>query len=103
MDVGRVHYNRWVYVGGAGPDIAARLPGRAGARQPASPGGRAWFVGAGGPMGRMHVQRAIQVAGGPAIIVCTDVSDLRLQRSVRESLRREAAEQRASSSSASTR
>ncbi len=29
-------------------------------------------------MGRMHVQRAIQVAGGPAVIVCTDVSDLRL-------------------------
>jgi len=29
-------------------------------------------------MGRMHVQRAIQIAGGPSTIVCTDVSDLRL-------------------------
>lgn len=29
-------------------------------------------------MGRMHVQRAIQLAAGPATIVCTDVSDLRL-------------------------
>ena len=29
-------------------------------------------------MGRMHVQRAIQSADGPATIVCTDVSDLRL-------------------------
>jgi threonine dehydrogenase-like Zn-dependent dehydrogenase len=29
-------------------------------------------------MGRMHVQRAIQVADGPSTIVCTDVSDLRL-------------------------
>jgi D-arabinose 1-dehydrogenase-like Zn-dependent alcohol dehydrogenase len=29
-------------------------------------------------MGRMHVQRAIQSADGPATIVCTDVSDVRL-------------------------
>ena len=27
----------------------------------------------------MHVQRAIQIADGPATIVCTDVSDLRLK------------------------
>jgi threonine dehydrogenase-like Zn-dependent dehydrogenase len=77
VDVGRVHYNRWVYVGGSDPDIArayADLPVRSALKQ----GGRAWFIGAGGPMGRMHVQRAIQVAGGPAVVVCTDVSDLRL-------------------------
>ena len=77
VDVGRVHYNRWVYVGGQSPDIArayADVPVRSALKQ----GGRAWFIGAGGPMGRMHVQRAIQVAGGPAVIVCTDVSDLRL-------------------------
>ncbi len=76
-DVGRIHYNRWVYVGGTDPDIAkaySRVP----VRSTLKPGGRAWFVGAGGPMGRMHVQRAIQVADGPATIVCTDVSDLRL-------------------------
>jgi threonine dehydrogenase-like Zn-dependent dehydrogenase len=30
-------------------------------------------------MGRMHVQRAIEFAGGPATMVCTDVSDLRLR------------------------
>jgi threonine dehydrogenase-like Zn-dependent dehydrogenase len=29
-------------------------------------------------MGRMHVQRAIQIADGPAAVVCTDVSDLRI-------------------------
>ncbi len=77
VDVGRVHYNRWVYVGGRGPDIAraySDVPVRAALR----PGGRAWFVGAGGPMGRMHVQRAIQSADPPGTIVCTDVSDLRL-------------------------
>lgn len=77
VDIGRVHYNRWVYVGGRGPDVArayADVPVRSTLR----PNGRAWFVGAGGPIGRMHVQRAIQLADGPATIVCTDVSDLRL-------------------------
>jgi threonine dehydrogenase-like Zn-dependent dehydrogenase len=78
VDVGRVHYNRWVYVGGRGPDIAeaySRVLVRAALR----PGGRTWFVGAGGPMGRMHVQRALQVSGRPGTIVCTDVSDARLE------------------------
>jgi D-arabinose 1-dehydrogenase-like Zn-dependent alcohol dehydrogenase len=77
VDVGRVHYNRWVYVGGPGPDIA-RAYSDVPVRSALKPGGRAWFVGAGGPMGRMHVQRAIQIADGPSTIVCTDVSDLRL-------------------------
>lgn len=77
MDVGRVHYNRWVYVGGQGPDVAAAYSGVP-VRSTLRPGGRTWFVGAGGPIGRMHVQRALQVAEAPAVIVCTDVSDLRL-------------------------
>jgi threonine dehydrogenase-like Zn-dependent dehydrogenase len=77
VDIGRVHYNRWVYLGGPGPDIAhaySDVPVRSTLR----PDGRAWFVGAGGPMGRMHVQRAIQSAYAPSTIVCTDVSNLRL-------------------------
>jgi D-arabinose 1-dehydrogenase-like Zn-dependent alcohol dehydrogenase len=77
VDVGRIHYNRWVYVGGTDHDIAhaySSVP----VRSTLKPGGRAWFVGAGGPMGRMHVQRAIQITGGPATIVCTDISGLRL-------------------------
>ncbi len=77
VDVGRVHYNRWVYAGARGPDIAeayADVP----VRSSLKPGGLAWFVGAGGPMGRMHVQHAIQIPDGPATILCTDVSDARL-------------------------
>ena len=76
-DVGRIHYNRWVYVGSTSTDIArayADVP----VRSTLEPGGKSWFVGAGGPMGRMHVQRAIQVHDGPGTIVCSDVSDLRL-------------------------
>ncbi|MBN1811559.1 MAG: alcohol dehydrogenase catalytic domain-containing protein [Anaerolineae bacterium] len=88
FDVGCVHYNRWVYVGGTDPDIAqaySRVP----VRSALKPGGAAWFLGAGGPMGRMHVQRAIQIADHPATIVCTDISDSRL-RDLRESFAAEA-------------
>lgn len=77
VDVGRIHYERWLYVGTTGADVSAaytEMPARAQLRK----GGAAWFVGAGGPMGHMHVQRAIQVADGPSTIVCTDVSDVRL-------------------------
>jgi len=77
VDIGRVHYNRWVYVGGRDPDIA-RAYSAVPVRSSLKPGGRAWFVGAAGPMGRMHVQRAIQVSGGPSTIVCTDISEPRL-------------------------
>jgi threonine dehydrogenase-like Zn-dependent dehydrogenase len=77
VDMGRIHYNRWVYVGSTNPDIATAY-NKVPVRSTLKSRGRAWFVGAGGPIGRMHVQRAIQVANGPGTIVCTDVSDLRL-------------------------
>jgi L-sorbose 1-phosphate reductase len=77
VDIGRVHYERWLYVGSTGTDVGAAYSAVP-ARSTLKPGGRTWFVGAGGPMGHMHVQRAIQVANGPATIVCTDVSDVRL-------------------------
>jgi len=78
VDIGRVHYNRWLYVGARGAEIADAYSDTP-VRSSLKPGGRAWFVGAGGPMGRMHVQRAIQKDDGPKVIICTDVSDLRLQ------------------------
>lgn len=77
VDVGRVHYHRWVYVGSTGLDVAGAyqdVPVRSTLKK----GGRALFVGAGGPMGRMHVQRAIEFNDPPAVIVCSDVSDMRL-------------------------
>ncbi len=77
VDVGRIHYHRWVYVGTTSPDIAAAYQDTP-VRSNLKAGGRAWFVGAGGPMGRMHVQRAIEFSDPPATIVCTDISDMRL-------------------------
>jgi L-sorbose 1-phosphate reductase len=77
VDVGRIHYHRWVYVGTTKADVAAAyqdVPVRSNLKA----GGRTWIVGAGGPMGRMHVQRAIEFNDPPAVILCTDVSDMRL-------------------------
>ncbi|MDH4135510.1 MAG: hypothetical protein OEW09_02170, partial [Anaerolineae bacterium] len=78
VDVGRVHYNRWIYVGGPGPDIA-RVYSDVPVRSTLKPGGRAWFVGAGGPMGQMHIQHAVEAPDGPKTIFCTAQSDRRLR------------------------
>jgi D-arabinose 1-dehydrogenase-like Zn-dependent alcohol dehydrogenase len=78
VDVGRIHYHRWTYVGSTGSDVARAYSDRP-IQSSLKPGGRALFVGAGGPMGRMHVQRALQLEDGPGTVVCTDISDARLQ------------------------
>lgn len=77
-DVGRLHYDYTAYLGGRGPDIAASY-GEARNRCDLRPRGTTVFVGAGGPMGLMHVQRAIQQPDGPSKIVATEVSDERLK------------------------
>lgn len=77
-DVGRLHYDYTAYVGNRGPDIAASY-GEARNRCELRPHGVAVFVGAGGPMGQMHVQRAIELPQGPRAIVATEVNDERLQ------------------------
>ncbi len=77
-DVGRLHYDYTAYLGGRGPDIAASY-GEARNRCDLRPQGTTVFVGAGGPMGLMHVQRAIQQPDGPRRIVATEVSDERLK------------------------
>jgi hypothetical protein len=89
IDIGRIHYDRWLYVGGQDPDIA-RAYDSVPVRSELKPGGRAWFVGAGGPMGRLHVQRAIEIPNGPEEVFCTARSNDRLP--VVESLYRADAE-----------
>ena len=77
-DVGRLHYDYIAFLGGRGPDIAAAY-GEARNRCDLHPKGTAVFVGAGGPMGQMHVQRAIELPDGPRRIIATEVSDERLK------------------------
>lgn len=77
-DLGRLHYDYIAFLGNQGPDIAASY-GEARNRCELRPGGNAVFVGAGGPMGQMHVQRAIELPNGPKLVVATEISDERLQ------------------------
>jgi threonine dehydrogenase-like Zn-dependent dehydrogenase len=77
-DLGRLHYDYIAFVGTQGPDIAAAY-GEARNRCELRPGGSAVFVGAGGPMGQMHVQRAIELPNGPRLVIATEISDERLQ------------------------
>ena len=77
-DVGRLHYDYTAYLGGRGPDIAASY-GEARNRCDLRSKGTTVFVGAGGPMGLMHLQRAIQQPDGPSRIVATEMSDERLK------------------------
>lgn len=77
IDVGRIHYDYTAYLGNSGPDIAASY-GEAHNRADLQPGGVAVFVGAGGPMGQMHVQRAIELSNGPRRIIATDLNAARL-------------------------
>jgi threonine dehydrogenase-like Zn-dependent dehydrogenase len=77
VDVGRIHYDYTAYLGNPGPDIAASY-GEARTRSDLKPGGVTVFVGAGGPMGQMHIQRAIELPSGPRTLIATDVNDERL-------------------------
>jgi len=80
VDVGRIHYEGWAILGTATNDVAQAYSK---VRTELRPGGAALFIGAGGPMGRMHVQRAIQASSGPRIVVASDTSSERLEDLVR--------------------
>lgn len=77
IDIGRVHYNGHRYVGTTGKRI---IDGYQESRTAELiPGGITWFIGAGGPMGQMHVQRAVLHPRPPRRIVATDIDAERLQ------------------------
>jgi len=78
VDFGRLHYDYIAFVGNATLDIAASY-GEERNRCDLRANGTAVFVGAGGPMGQMHVQRALELPDGPKLIIATEISDERLQ------------------------
>jgi threonine dehydrogenase-like Zn-dependent dehydrogenase len=78
IDLGRLHYDYTAYVGTNGTDIAAAY-GEARNRCELRAGGTTVFIGAGGPMGQMHVQRALELPDGPKVVIATEISDDRLQ------------------------
>lgn len=78
VDLGRLHYDYIAFIGTNGTDIAASY-GQGRNRCELRPGGSTVFIGAGGPMGQMHVQRALELPDGPKLIIATEISDDRLQ------------------------
>ena len=75
IDSGWLHYDHMTIVGTTSHDIAASYGP---IRSKLAYGGRCWMIGAAGPMGHMHVQRAIEVGPRPALIVATNRSSDRI-------------------------
>jgi L-sorbose 1-phosphate reductase len=76
IDIGRVHYERWRYIGSSGNDAAEGY--RRTRDSELVKGGTAWFIGAAGPMGQMHVQWAVAMPNHPSRILATDVDNARM-------------------------
>ncbi len=75
VDVGRLHYDHLSLVSTMERVIAAAYTP---IRTELLSGGKAAFLGAAGPMGQMHVQRALQAPEGPKMLVATDLAQERL-------------------------
>lgn len=78
VDIGRIHYHYWRYVGTRDNDVSTAYVRNA--RTTLKPGGVTWFAGGAGAMGQMHVQRAVEDAQGPRTIVVSDLDDTRLSK-----------------------
>lgn len=79
IDVGRIHYENVRFYGG-GDTLEAVA--EANERNDLLPGGKGLFIGAGGPMGQMHVQRAIEKPDPCKRVVVTDLDRARLDHIV---------------------
>lgn len=78
VDLGRLHYDYIAFIGNNTTDIAASY-GEERNRCELRAGGSTVFIGAGGPMGQMHVQRALELPNGPKLVIATEISDERLE------------------------
>jgi D-arabinose 1-dehydrogenase-like Zn-dependent alcohol dehydrogenase len=81
IDVGKVHYMDHSYVGTTEKEISkAYKPIRE--MSEIKSGGAAWFIGGAGPMGKMHVQLALEMENCPSKVLVTDVGAERLASAV---------------------
>jgi NADPH:quinone reductase-like Zn-dependent oxidoreductase len=76
LDVGRIHYDAIAYFGTPGLDLSTAY-GPVRNRCEVRAGGVAWIVGGGGPMGRMHLQRMLEMQGGPRAVVVNESNPVR--------------------------
>ena len=77
IDIGRLHYHYTAYVGTRAVDVASAY-GEERNRAELRPGGVTVVVGAAGPMGQMHVERALAMPDGPSLVVAVDLDEGRL-------------------------
>lgn len=76
VDVGRLHYDHLTLVGTQGADLSnAYTP----LRSQLKSGGLLWVLGAAGPMGHMHIQRALEISDGPRKIVAVNLRRPRIR------------------------
>ena len=78
IDLGRLHYDDVVAVGTTSRQISEAYTTTP-VRSELKPDGIAWIMGAGGPLGRMHLQRAIESKHGPKTIVTSNVTPKRFE------------------------
>ncbi len=78
LDIGRIHYQAWRFVGTPAGDVGAAYARNV--RCTLQPGGTVWFPGGAGAMGQMHVQLALEQEQPPRKIIVTDVDDTRLAK-----------------------
>jgi len=71
IDMGNLHYDNVVYVGTTSLNIDNAYKSHP-IRVNLKLDGNVWFLGAGGPMGRMHVQRALELHSKPKRILATN-------------------------------
>jgi hypothetical protein len=87
VDIGRMHYDHLLVVGTDRRDLSAAYTP---VRTQLKPGGVTWILGAAGPMGQMHLLRALSLPGRPGKIVATNLHARRMEP-VRRQLARQAA------------
>ena len=73
LDIGRLHYHYTAFVG-----TTELAYGEKRNRAELRSGGTAVFVGAAGPMGQMHIERALSMPDGPARLIGIDLDEDRL-------------------------
>jgi threonine dehydrogenase-like Zn-dependent dehydrogenase len=76
IDAGKVHYDVIAFIGGTGTDVNEAYT--------ANPdytirGGSVLMIGAGGPMGQMHIKLAMEQKDAAKTIIATDIDDQRVE------------------------
>jgi L-sorbose 1-phosphate reductase len=77
IDIGRIHYHYTAYVGTTGVDVDSAY-GEERNRAELRKDGVTVVVGAAGPMGQMHVERALSLPDGPRLVIGVDLDADRL-------------------------